>query len=262
MTSVGQALRVVGSGCRTQWRLSRVSPLAVITNAVGPVAYGAAITAGYGRPSPGLLLGAMAAGLWSALMIEPTVIVVNERSWGTLQSIAATPTSVAWPLIGRLIGSCLTALFCLPAIVIGMLLIFARSVPGMLAELGRTPAGLLAGAFAVTVVGLFGMSMVLMGVLIRFRYSAGMVNGLFGLMILLGGFFVPLEILPVGLEAVGRAIPAAWAVDALRQADSTTGPVELVLGAGLAVAWCVLGAFLMGRSGRALQRSPLAYSHG
>jgi hypothetical protein len=162
------------------------------------VAYGAAITAGYGKPSAALFLGAMAAGLWSALMIEPTVIVVNERSWGTLQSIAATPTSVSWPLIGRLIGSCLTALFCLPAIVVGMLLIFARSVPDVLAELARTPPGLLAGARRDRgrpvrhVPGLDGRADPV-------PLSAGMVNGLFGLMILLGGF-VPLEILPVGLR--------------------------------------------------------------
>jgi ABC-2 type transport system permease protein len=262
MSSIAQALRVIGSGCRTQWKLNRVSPLAVVTDAVAPIAYGAAMTAGYGRPSPALLIGALAAGLWSALMIEPAVIVVNERSWGTLQSIAATPTSVAWPLIGRLIGSCLTALFCIPAIIAGMLLIFARSASGVLADLGHTPAGLLTAVLAITVIGLFGMSMVLMGVLIRFRYSAGMVNGLFGLIILLGGFFVPLEILPRGLEAVGRAIPAAWALDALRQVGPGTVPVQITVGSALALSWCVLGAVLMGRSGRALQRYPLAYSHG
>ena len=262
MTGIGQVLRVVGNGCRTQWKINRVSPLAVVTNAVAPVAYGAAMTAGYGRPSPALIVGALAAGLWSALMIEPAVIVVHERAWGTLQSIAATPTSVAWPLIGRLIGSCLTAMFCIPAIIAGMLLIFARSVPDVIAELGRTPPGLLIAVLAVIVIGLFGMSMVLMGVLIRFRYSAGMVNGLFGLIILLGGFFVPLQILPGGLEVLGRSIPAAWALDALRMAGAATAVIDLAVGAGLALFWCVLGAFLMGRSGRALQRSPLAYSHG
>ena len=83
MSSIAQAVRVVGTGCRTQWKLNRVSPLAVVTDAVAPIAYGAAMTAGYGRPSQALLIGALAAVPGILRMIsedaDPDTLVLYTR---------------------------------------------------------------------------------------------------------------------------------------------------------------------------------------
>jgi ABC-type multidrug transport system permease subunit len=250
--STRETLGALGEGLRIQLRMSSVTPLAAASSAVTPAAYGIAVASGFGEPSAALLLGTVATVLWGAVQTDVAVVVVQERSWGTLQVLAAGPTPLAAPLVGRLLGSVAQGLLTVPLAAGAVIAIFG--VPP------DVPWARGAAALLVVLAGLLGMGLVLMGALARYRYSAGMVNGLFVVVLLLAGFFVPLASLPPALEVAGRLLPPAWAVDAVR-AGATHPWRGLGLGAALALLWLTAGATYLVGAERRLRRLASAYHH-
>ncbi len=243
---------VLLQGFRVQLLMSGLSPLAVISSAVTPASYGIVVISGFGRPTAALLLGTIATGLWGTLQVQSAITVVQERSWGTLQNLAASPTPLAAPLVGRLLGAAVQGLLTIPVTLTVVLLVFGLPA--------GAPWPRFALAIPVTAVGLVGMALVLMGALARFRYAAGMINGLFGLVILLGGFFVPLAALPTALSVLGYALPPAWAIDAVaRSADHPWR--ALGIGALVSLVWLGGGIRYLAGAERRLRRSASAYHH-
>lgn len=239
------ALRSVFASFAAYMRESKLSPFAIVAAALSPVTYGIIVITGYGQASGALLLGCVAAGLWGSCYTQAAMIVTRERRSGTLQQLAACPAPLSAMLLGRLLAAGCQALAVAPviAVVIGVLFGGIHDFAVVLWII----------ALAVTALGLFGMSLFLMGAFARWRYSAGMVNGLFGSIVFLGGFFVPLSALSVGIRAIGFSLPPAWAIQALRPGAMHPW-ADILFAAILALGWLVGGFCYLSGAQRRLRK--------
>jgi ABC-type multidrug transport system permease subunit len=241
----GASVRVAMAGAVTQLRESAFSPLAIVETAVAPLAYGVVVIAGYGRPTGALLLGCVAAGMWGGLYTQSTLIVLQERAQGTLSMLAAGPIRLSVPLAGRLLAAACQSLAAVPIIGVAIVALF-----GEVHDFEPLP---FVAAFVPVALGIIGCSLLLMGALIRYRYSAGMVNGLFSLVVLIGGFFVPTSAMPFAVRVVGSALPSAWAIQAIRPAAAHRW-THLGIAAILAIAWVAAGIAYVSGAQRRLRK--------
>jgi ABC-type uncharacterized transport system permease subunit len=93
-----------------------------------------------------------------------------------------------------------------------------------------------------------------MGALARYRYSAGMVNGLFDTLILLGGFFVPLSAMPGAVRAVGAVLPSSAAMAAVWPGAQHPW-AHLGEGTLTATGWLVAGVLYLAAAQRRLRKT-------
>lgn len=173
-----------------------------------------------------LVPGILALAVMSTSMVSLGIATGFERSYLVLKRLAATPLGT-----GRLIAAKTIAVACVEAV--QMVLLVALGL-----ALGWSPESanwLL--ALAAVVVGTFafaGIGLALAGNL-RGEVNLAASNGLYLILLLLGGLLFPLERLPAFLEAVGRATPthalADILADSLMSAGHHTGTSWLVLGA-------------------------------
>jgi hypothetical protein len=187
----------------------------------------------------------VAAGMWGGLYTQGTLIVLQERAQGTLALLAAGPVRLSVPLAGRLLTAAGQSLTVAPVIAVSVVALFGEIH-------GFEPLPFVA-AFVPVTLGLFGCSLLLMGALIRYRYSAGMVNGLFGLVVLVGGFFVPTSAMPLAVRVAGAALPSAWAVQAVRP-DAPHRWADLGVAALIALAWVAAGVAYVSSAQRRLRK--------
>jgi ABC-2 type transport system permease protein len=139
-----------------------------------------------------------------------TMGIANERWFGTLSSLLATPAN-------RL------ALFCgraLPFVANGLLVsTFGFAVGLALLDFRLAPARLpaLAAVVGVTVASCTAFGLLLGSIGLRARDVFFISNLFYFLMLLLCGVNVPLGTLPVWLAAVGRALPLTHGIQAARE---------------------------------------------
>jgi ABC-type multidrug transport system permease subunit len=246
MTTHDASLRSIIAGFTSQMRLSGLSPLSITSSALSPLTYGIAIISGFGKPSGTLLLGCAGAAVWGSLQVQSTLVIVQERSWGTLQMLAISPVAIWAPLIGRLTAVTCQALIALPGILLAIVLLFGGA--------GNIQPGWWGAALTILIAGLVGMCLVLMGALARYRYAAGMVNGLFGTVLLLGGFFVSPSALPAPIHQFGYLLPSSWALAATR--ENATGPaIRLGVAALIAGIWLTAGIAYLSSAQRRLRKT-------
>lgn len=240
------SVRSVLAGAVTQLKEAWLSPLAVVGAALSPTAYGLTVIAGYGLPTGALLLGCVAAGLWGNLYAQGALIVIQERARGTLTILAATPARISAPLFGRLIAATCQSIAAIPVITLLIVALFGG--------VHDFELPLFVVALAPITVGLFGMGLLLMGALVRYRYSAGMVNGLFGAIVLLGGFFAPASAMPLGVRVVSSALPSTWAIQAVRPTDGHAW-ADLGIAGPLALAWFAVGMMYLSGAHHRLRKT-------
>jgi len=171
--------------------------------------------------------GVLALAVMSTAMVSLGIGTGFERSYHVLKRLGATPLGR-----GRLIAAKIIA-------VIGVELVqFAVLVPVAIA-LGWRPAGAdwAAAALAVVVgtVAFAGIGLTLAGRL-RGEINLAAQNGLYLVLLLLGGMVVPFAELPGTLRAVARVLPSGALADVLRDALAGTGSQP-------ARSWVVLGAW-------------------
>jgi ABC-2 type transport system permease protein len=94
-------------------------------------------------------------------------------------------------------------------------------------------------AAALATAAFAGLGLFLAGTL-RAEVTLAVANGLYLVLLLLGGMVFPLEELPAGLEALARLLPAAALTEALGGALSPSADVPFRAWAVL-VAWAVVG---------------------
>jgi ABC-2 type transport system permease protein len=162
----------------------------------------------------------------STSMVSLGIATGFERSYLVLKRLAATPLGT-----GRLITAKTVAVACVEAV--QMVLLVAVGL-----ALGWSPESanwLL--AVAAVVVGTFafaGIGLALAGNL-RGEVNLAASNGLYLVLLLLGGVLFPLDRLPSVLETIGRITPthalADVLADALMSAGTHTGSSWVVLGA-------------------------------
>ena len=180
-----------------------------------------------------------------------TMAIANERWFGTLPAILATPANRVALFAGRFMPFVLNGLLVsLYAFALGVVFLGVRLAPGSLAVAGLallvtvfscTAIGALQGAVSLRLRdGLFGANLVTMSIL------------------LFCGVNIPLAELPGWMQVIGNLLPFTHGLEAVRQAADGAGleqvggliGIEALVGVAYAVAAFVLFSYLE-RSARA-----------
>ncbi|MBV9660986.1 MAG: ABC transporter permease [Acidimicrobiales bacterium] len=181
------------------------------------------------HPVQFLTPGVLALAVMSTAMVSLGIATGFERQYGVLKRLGSTPLGR-----GRLLGAKIAAIAA-----IEVLQAAGVVVAGVV--LGWNPGGPIAPAVPAVIlatVAFAGLGLLMAGTL-RAEVTLAAANGLYLLLLLLGGMVIPLSKLPSGLRGVARALPAGALSDALHGS----------LTAGASVpgrAWIVLGIWAVG----------------
>ena len=170
------------------------------------------------RPIDFLLPGTLALAVMATGLANLGIATAYERGDGVLKRLGATPL----PRAGLVAGKMLAVILLVVIQVAALLLIAALAY-------GWRPQGAPALAALSLLLGtaaFAGLGLTMAGTLRPEATLAG-ANGLFLLLLLLGGLFLPLEALPGWMEAVGRLLPAAALADTLRASLAAHGDVPI-----------------------------------
>jgi ABC-2 type transport system permease protein len=160
------------------------------------------------EPIDFLTPGVLALAVMSTAMVSLGIATGFERSYQVLKRLGATPLGR-----GRLIGAKILAVSVVEVVQ------FAVLVPIAVA-LGWSPSatsvGLALVAVALGTVAFAGIGLTLAGTL-RGEINLAAQNGLYLVLLLLGGIVVPIGKMPDALAAVAHLLPSAALADVLRE---------------------------------------------
>ena len=170
--------------------------------------------------------GILALAVMSTSMVSLGIATGFERQYGVLKRLGATPLGRP-----RLLAAKIAAVAAIEVLQVALL-----AVVGLLLgwDLGG-PVAAAVPAILLATVAFCGLGLLLAGGL-RAEVTLAAANGLYLLLLLLGGMIFPLTKLPGGLRAVAQALPAGALSDALHGALTAGGSVPVR-------AWIVLAAW-------------------
>ncbi len=182
--------------------------------------------AGTHHPVDFLAPGILALAIMSTGLVSLAIATGFQRGYGVLKRLGTTPLSRPGLLAAKIV-----AVLVVEAVQVAVLVPVA-------AALGWRPSGAVAAALAAVLLGTVafsGLGLLMAGAL-KPELTLALANGLYLVLLLLGGMVVPLASLPGPLRAMARALPAAALSDALRASigQGTTVPAR---------AWLVLAAW-------------------
>ncbi|MGH9131558.1 MAG: ABC transporter permease [Acidimicrobiales bacterium] len=172
--------------------------------------------------------GILALAVMSTGMVALSIATGFERSYGVLKRLGSTP-------LGR--PALVAAKTCS---VLAVEVVQVLVICGVALALGWHPRGdpaAAAGAFLLGTVAFTGLGLLMAGTL-RAELILGLANGLYVILLLLGGMVFSLSVLPGGLRAVADALPAAALAGALLHSLGTGGGIP-------AESWIVLGGWAL-----------------
>ena len=165
-----------------------------------------AVNTTYKDPVDFLVPGVLALAVMSSAMVSLGIATGYERRYGVLKRLGSTPLSRAGLLTAKTLN--VLALEVVQAIVIVLTGI----------ALGWNATGGLVAAIALLLVGTIafaGIGMLMAGTL-RAEANLALANGLFLVLLFLGGMAYPLAKLPNAVEAVAKLLPAAALSETVR----------------------------------------------
>jgi ABC-2 type transport system permease protein len=139
-----------------------------------------------------------------------TMTIANERQFGTLSPLLATPANRVALFLGR----------ALPVIVNGLVVSafgFAVGLAFLDFDVAAEDAGALVVVVVITVASCTALGMLLGSVGLRARDVFFLSNLVYFLMLLVCGVNIPVDELPGWLEAISRAIPLTHGIEAARE---------------------------------------------
>jgi ABC-2 type transport system permease protein len=194
-------------------------------------------------------------GMWSATSTTAGGAMQRERWHGTLEALVASPPHFALILLPITLAMSTIGIYCLVAT-----LLFGRFVFGVELTLEHPLA------FGLSIVGTvlsFGALGFLFAVsFVRFR-AAWALGNLFEYPVwLIGGFLVPLVLLPEWVRPISWVLPATWGMNAIRESSLGGTPwPDLALCLLLGLAYVTLGVLALERVlGAARKRAALSLS--
>lgn len=184
---------------------------------------------GDGDPVDFLAPGVLALAIMSTAFVSLAIATGFERSYGVLKRIGATPLGRGQLVIAKIAGVVVVEIVQVVVLVaVGVALGWRPSFTGTLIAVAA--AVIATAAFA-------GLGLTMAGTLPALTTLAA-ANGVYVVLLLLGGMVVPLDELPSALRTVARLLPAAALSDIFHAAfagSPTPPPAWLVL-----AAWAVL----------------------
>jgi ABC-2 type transport system permease protein len=185
------------------------------------------VDTGFRHPLDFLVPGVLALAVMSTAMVSLGIATGFERRYGVLKRLGPTPLGRSGLLTAKTLA------------VVGLEAVQALVLIATGIALGWSPAGGIALAVLIMALGTVAFAGIgfLMAGTLRAEATLALANGLYLMLLLLGGMAFPLERLPLALEDVARLLPAAPLAECLRGALTGTG----VPGSRLAVllAWAV-----------------------
>ena len=180
------------------------------------------------EPVDFLAPGILALAVMSSAMVSLGIATGFERQYGVLKRLGSTP-------LGRpaLLAAKTIAVLAVEVLQVAVLV-------GVAALLGWDPTGafgLAVAAMLLATVAFAGLGLLMAGTL-RGEMVLASANGLYLVLLLLGGMVVPLDELPGGLRGVARLLPAAALSDALHGAFDAAASVP-------GRSWAVLAAWAL-----------------
>jgi ABC-2 type transport system permease protein len=154
--------------------------------------------------------GILALAVMSTAMVGLGIATGFERQYGVLKRLGATPLGRP-----RLLGAKTMSIVAVEALQVAVLVVVAVALGWSPA--GSSSFGSAAGAVLLATVAFAGLGLLMAGVL-RGEVVLAAANGLYLVLLLLGGMVVPLSKLPDALRPVARALPAGALSDALHAA--------------------------------------------
>jgi ABC-2 type transport system permease protein len=192
-------------------------------------------TAGFAHPVDFLVPGVLSLAVMAAAMVSLGIATGFERRYGVLKRLGSTPLSRGGLLIAKtatVLG--LEILQILLVVVVGIAI--GWDVPA-----GIVPA---VGLLLLGTIAFAGIGMLMAGTL-RAEANLAAANGLFLVLLFLGGMAYPLDKLPTALQDFAKALPAAALSETVRSVLSAqafpTGELAVL------VAWAIGAPLLAAR---------------
>lgn len=247
-------MRPLLHGAGVQLRTAALTPLGLVTSYLTPLSIAVLAMAGFGRPRLDHMVGAVAAAVLNALVVQTYFAIAEERYGGTMQIHAASPAGLLAPLAGRLLGAFAQGLV---AVVLTVALVLVIWGPEAIGDAVRRQSVVLALAGLLMVAaGLFAMAMVHVAMVVRSVSYDGLVNAVFPVAVVAMGLFTSVSALPWPLRVLSYLLPPSWAMEALR----TNAYRPLLWCLATASAWAAVGVWLLRRLPRWLRTSPESYA--
>jgi ABC-2 type transport system permease protein len=158
------------------------------------------------HPVEFLVPGVLALAVMSTAMVSLGIATGFERRYGVLKRLGATPLSRGGLLLAKTLNVLAIEGLQVAVLVLTGLALGWEPSSGLLAALGLLLIGTVAFA---------GIGMLLAGTL-RAEANLAVANGLFLVLLFLGGMAYPLQRLPGALEAFARLLPAAALAECVR----------------------------------------------
>ena len=190
-------------------------------------------------------LGAAVMGMWSATSTTAGAAMQRERWHGTLELLVGTPSHFALVLLPITLAMSTIGIYSL-----GATLLYGRFLFGIDLEVVHPLQ------FGIAIVGTvlsFGaLGFVFAVTFVRFR-AAWALGNLFEYPVwLIGGFLVPLVLLPEWVRPISWVLAPTWGMSAIRESALGGTPLpDLLMCFALAAAYIALGFLVMDRMLRA-----------
>jgi ABC-2 type transport system permease protein len=198
-------------------------------------------------------LGSAVMGMWSATSTTGAGAMQRERWHGTLESLVAAPPHFSLILLPITLAMSTIGIYCLVAT-----LLFGRFLFGI----DLTVEHPLAFALSIvgTVLSFGGLGFLFAVVFVRFR-AAWALGNLFEYPVwLIGGFLVPLVLLPDWVRPISWSLAPTWGMNAIRESALGGTPFpDLAICLALGGGYIVLGILALDRVlGAARKRAALS----
>ncbi len=190
-----------------------------------------------GRAVDFLVPGTLALALIASGLVNLGIATAYERNYGVLKRLGGSPLP-RWGLV----AAKLAAVLVLEALQVALIFAVATIVLGWTVAPGSSPA-LFALAVLLGTLAFAGLGLLLAGTL-RAEATLAVANGLFLVLLIVGGIVLPMDHLPGPIQAIAAVLPAAALTDVFRASlgggTDPTGPLLLLgvwglIAAGLAI---------------------------
>lgn len=161
-----------------------------------------------------LLPGILALAVMSTAMVSLGIATGFERSYAVLKRLGATPLGTPRLVLAKSLAvGVVEAIQCTMLIVIGALLGWNTTI----ASWNQTFIALILGTLAFA-----GLGLLLAGTL-KAELNLAVQNGVYLVLLLIGGVVIPVTSLPGPLRTVGSGLPSGALADVLREALTNAG---------------------------------------
>jgi ABC-2 type transport system permease protein len=198
-------------------------------------------------------LGAAVMGMWSATSTTAGGAMQRERWHGTLEALVASPANFSLILFPITLAMSTIGIYCLVAT-----LLFGRFVFGI--DLTVEHWAAFAFSIVATVLSFGALGFLFAVSFVRYR-AAWALGNLFEYPVwLIGGFLVPLVLLPDWVRPISWMLSPTWGMNAIRESALGGNPwPDLALCLALGVAYVTFGVLVLDRVlGAARRRATLS----